>query len=168
MLRDFDIDCGEVLRDHDLRFTGLRLDGTSDDRMHRDYSEHTDGKPVHAMWSLTYTLTPELDDDALPDGRDVDFTVALDPPPDPAVWPPGVMSGGERDCAHGASETHGAFGPFIVPAETTSITVELMHVGITRGTVRPLDDRPGQVVGTLVLDLRAESATWHPAAETPH
>lgn len=168
MLRDFDINCGEVLRGHDLRFTGLRRDGTSDDPDHKDYSEHTDGKPVHSMWSLTYTLTPEIDDDALPDGRDVDITLSLDPPPDPAVWPPELMTGGERDCARGASETRGAFGPFIVPTETTTITVALMHVGVTRGTVHPLDDRPGQVVGTLVLDLRADSATWHPAAGAIH
>jgi hypothetical protein len=163
---DFDIDCGEVLRGHELRFTGLRRDGTTDDSIHVDYSEHTDGKPVHPMWSLTYTLTPELDDDALPDGRDVDITIELDPPPDPAVWPPVMMAGGERECARGASRTHGAFGPFIVPAETTSITVELMHVGVTVGTVHPLDDRPGQVVGTLVLDLLTERATWHPASES--
>ena len=85
MLTDFDIDCGEVLRGHHLRFTGLRMDGTSDDFIHSDYSEHTDGKPVHPMCSLAYTLTPELDDYALPDGRDVDFTIMLDPPPDPAT-----------------------------------------------------------------------------------
>ena len=78
------VHCGPVLRGHELHLAGLRVDGTSDDSIHADYSEHRSGKPVHPMVSLTYTLTPGLASDDLPDGREIDVEVTLDPPAEPA------------------------------------------------------------------------------------
>jgi vacuolar-type H+-ATPase subunit B/Vma2 len=42
----FDLDCGDLLGGRRLVATGIRVDGTSDDDVHADYSGHVEGKPV--------------------------------------------------------------------------------------------------------------------------
>ena len=79
-----------------LHVTGLRVDGTSDDSIHADYSEHPSGKPVHPMVSLTYTLTPGLVSDDLPDGREIDVEVTLDPTAEPSAHDGGPESSHQR------------------------------------------------------------------------
>lgn len=160
MLPKFNIHCGPVLRGHELHLTGLRVDGTSDDSIHADYSEHRSGKPVHSMVSLTYTLTPGLASDDLPDGREIDVEVTLDPPAEPAFWPSAMRGGGEREVGVGGASTHGAFGPFVLPDGTRTIAFDLSQFGVTRNGVGPLDDSPERALGTLVVDFETRRATW--------
>ena len=160
MLPEFNVHCGPVLRGHELHLTGLRVDGTSDDSIHADYSEHRSGKPVHPMVSLTYTLTPGLASDDLPDGREIDVEVTLDPPAEPAFWPSVMREGGEREVGVGGESTHGAFGPFVLPDGTRTIAFDLSQFGVTRDGVAPLDDSPERALGTLVVDLETQTTTW--------
>jgi hypothetical protein len=96
----FDLDCGEALGGRRLIATGLRVDGMSDDKIHADYSEHVEGKPVHTMVSLTYRVRPALPQNGI--GRDIYATVRLDPPADPAFWDEVLAPGAERDATPGA------------------------------------------------------------------
>lgn len=160
MLPEFNVHCGQVLRGHDLHLTGLRVDGTSDDSMHADYSEHQPGKPVHPMVSLTYIFTPGLASDDLPDGRGIDVEVTLEPPAEPAFWPSVMQGGGEREVAMGGESTQGAFGPFVLPDATRTVAFDLYQFGVTSNGVGPPDDSPERVLGTLVVDLETQKATW--------
>lgn len=119
------------------------------------------------MMSVTYRVTPALID-ATFDRRDIDVTVRLDPPPDPDWWPGEIRPAGEHDMIPGAVETHGAFGPFVVPAETRRI--ELSFETIVLASVpdpRPPSDHVPRQLGQLVIDLAERSAAWHPAQTEP-
>ena len=157
---ELSIECGEVLRGHRLRFTGLRADGLSDDTFHSDYTEHHAGKPVHPLASLTYELTPGLLDETYPDGRYLDVTVELTPPADPGHWSAVFGTGSERDVADGGPVTRGAFGPFVCPTDTTSIRFELTAAVITTDGAPPSDDTPESTIGLLFVDLVNERAEW--------
>lgn len=160
---DLDVDCGEALPDCTFRATGLRFDGFSNDEMLADYSAHRDGKAVHKMVSLTYTLTPGLPSGALPEGRDVNAEIILTPPADPSDWEPVMSVGGERDFYPGPDGTPGAFGPFVLPEGTSRITIRLTNDGITVNGVPPADDTPSRLLGHLHIDLSNETALWQPA-----
>jgi len=156
----FDLDCGEALGGRRLVATGIRVDGTSDDRIHADYSEHTDGKPVHAMVSLTYRLTP-----ALPEaygGRDLYATVRLDPPADPAYWDEVLLPGAERDATPGATVTEAAIGPFILPEGTEKVTVHLVDAVVTTTGQQATSGEPDRDLGEVVVDLRVGTVRWQP------
>lgn len=157
----FDLPCGEALGGRRLTSTGLRLDGTSDDAVHADYSEHTDGKPVHPMMSLTYRLEPALPE--YDDGRALYATVRLDPPADPAYWDEVLKPGAERDGTPGATVTEGAIGPFIVPDGTRRVTVHLVDAAITTGDAYTSSAGSDRELGDVVVDLAARTPHWRPA-----
>ena len=158
---NFDVDCGDVLPGHRLVATGLRIDGSSDDDNHADYSEHRSGKPVHAMASLTYVVTPALPADL--GGRDVDVRVRLTPPADADFWPAVTSPGGEREEIPGAARTRGAFGPFILPSTTRLVVAELSNVAVAVGRNAEMDAHPPRTLGALTIELGAGAATWTPA-----
>lgn len=157
----FDVDCGDVLPGHRLFATGLRVDGRSDDDDHAGYSEHRSGKPVHAMASLTYVITPALPTDL--GGRDIDVRVRLTPPADTAFWPPVMSTGGEREEIPGATRTRGAFGPFILPSTTRLVMAELADVAVGVGKNAVMDVHPPRTLGALTVELATRTATWTPA-----
>ena len=141
MIPGFEIDCGEVLEGHRLLATGLRVDGMSDDHALAEYSEHSPGEPVHPMVSLTYVIVPGLG--ATPTrGRDVDAEVRIEPPADPSWWATVTSWGGERDATVGAEVTAGAFGPFVLPEGTQTVTIDLINIGISTNDMPPEDDSP--------------------------
>lgn len=157
----FGVDCGDVLLGHRLTATGLRRDGLSNDGVHADYAGHTPGRPVHPMASLTYRITPVLvEGDSW---RDVDATVSLDPPADPTIWDEVHVPGGERDATPGAKDTVGAFGPFIVPDDTATVTVHLTEVTISVGDAPAPPGDAKRVLGDVVVDLATGTARWEPA-----
>ncbi|WP_127481169.1 hypothetical protein [Nocardioides pantholopis] len=158
----FEVDCGEVLSGRRLYATGLRVDGTSDDVVHADYSGHVDGKPVHPMVSLTYRIEPALPHLAST-GRDIDAEIRVEPPADPTWWPPIHSPGGEREDRPGMATTAGAFGPFVCPAETRQISVSLREIGISARLRSASDDGPDRALGVLVVDLPSSGARWTPA-----
>lgn len=162
MIHEFEVDCGEVLGGHRLLATGLRLDGTSDDAVHADYSEHRPDKPVHPMMSLTYVIVPGLDSTTLR-GREVDAEIHIEPPADPAWWHPDRSWGAERDAVEAAATTAGAFGPFIVPVGTRSVTVDLFDIGVTTDDTPPDDDGPPRALGSLHINLERGSVSWRSA-----
>lgn len=162
MFPGFEIDCGEVLEGHRLLATGLRVDGMSDDDDHADYSEHSPGKPVYPMVSLKYVIVPGLNSTTVR-GRDVDAVVRIEPPADPSWWAPVSSWGGERDATVGADVTAGAFGPFVVPEGTQSVTLDLVNIGLWTNDMPPEDDSPGRALGSLHIDLETASASWHGA-----
>lgn len=155
----FEVDCGEVLAGHRLLATGLRVDGMSDDAVHADYSDHRPGKPAHTMVSLTYVIAPALDPAGVR-GRDVDAEVRIEPPADPTWWEPVTSGAGERDASPDQAVTRGAFGPFVVPDGTRTVTAVLADVGLTTDGVPPEDDSPERPRGTLRIDLETASARW--------
>lgn len=157
----FEVDCGEVLPGHRMLATGLRNDGVSDDDLHADYSAHTADRPVHAMASLTYVITPTLPESE--SRRDVDATVRLDPPPDPRFWDPVLVPGAERSAVPGAVDTVGAFGPFVVPEATETVTARLVDVAIVSGGAAAPVAGPPRELGDLIVDLRNRTARWEPS-----
>jgi hypothetical protein len=166
MLVAFEVDCGDAIPGHRLLANGLREDGFSDDSMLGDYSHHYDGKPVHRMVSVDYTLVPGLESQEL-DGshRDVDAIVTLDPPANADHWDTRLTPGGERDAIPGRSETKGAFGPFVLPDQTKRIAVELSAVTIVPDGARTPPDLPrtDPLLGTLDIELPSGAARWTPA-----
>ena len=157
----FTLDCGEAFDGRRLIATGLRLDGASDDDMHADYSEHSDGKPVHPMVSLTYQITPALPEDDF--GRDMYATVRLDPPADPAIWEEVQAPGAERDATPGATRTVAAVGPFILPGTTEKLTIHLVEATLTTGDQFSTSSGPNRDLGDVIVDLVTGSPRWQPA-----
>lgn len=159
----FEVDCGDVLSGHRLVVTGLRVDGTSDDPVHADYSQHREGKPVHPMVSLTYRIEPVLPF-LVPTGRDLDARIRLDPPADPTWWPPVISPGAEREDRAGARVTRGAFGPFVCPEGTRQVEVSLTEVGIASPRAPHRDHGPDRELGVVLVDPVLGLARWLPAA----
>ncbi len=165
MLVAFDVDCGEFLAGHRFLARGLRADGYSDDIVHRDYSEHVAGKPVHRMVSLTYALVPGLTADEQGSGPGVDADVVLEPPADPHYWGAILTVGGEQQPASaGSAETVGALGPFVLPEATRRVTIELaevMPVDSVDNSRR--EDENTRIAGRLEIDVSSGRASWTPA-----
>ena len=159
------VDCGEVLPGHRLLARGLRDDGYSDDSPNGDYTGHFEGEPVHRMGSLSYAFVPGLSQpECGGSGLDVDADVALDPPPDPAVWGSALIMGAERDGRPAGSETAGAFGPFVFPEGTERVRVRLRQVTLVPvDAPRVTETAAERWLGTLDLDVRAGAAHWTPA-----
>ncbi len=156
----FDLDCGDVLGGRRLIATGIRVDGTSGDRVHADYSEHVEGKPVCPMVSLTYRITPALPEPG--DGRDIYATVRFDPAPDPTFWDQDLAPGAEQ--VPGATSTEAAVGPFALPDGTERITIHLVEATVTAGAGASSRE-PDRDLGEVVVDLPTRSARWQPAVQ---
>lgn len=164
MLLSCNVDCGEALPGHRLVARGLRDDGYSNDSLNHDYMGHYDGKPVHRVVSLVYALIPGLSQREHGNSLDVDARVVLDPPPDPAVWGSVLTMGGERDARPAASETAGAFGPFVFPDGTKRLNVELSQVTlVATGAPSPAETATERRLGTLELEITSGAAHWTPA-----
>ena len=163
---DFDIDCGQPFPGYRLILTGLSADGLSNDGIHADFTGHAQGKPVHSMMSVTYRVTPALVD-ATFDGCDIEVSARLDPPLDPNWWPGKVEMTEEREDIPGAIETHGARGPFVVPAETRRIELAFGTYVATKVSnlvdPEPPSDHVPHPLGQLVIDLSEQTVAWHPA-----
>ncbi len=154
-----DVDCGQWSPGHRLVVRGLRLDGTSDDSMLADYSEHHPGKPVEPMVSVVYAIVPGLDAEELESGYDIEPTVTLDPPVDARHWGDPITMGGEQGGLPVTEETLGAFGPFVLPQQTRRIIMELTPSWVNSRSpeVNPPELPPS---GQLTIDLQTQSASY--------
>jgi hypothetical protein len=155
----FDLDCGDAFGGRRLIATGIRVDGTSDDDVHADYSEHVEGKPVCPMVSLTYRITPALPEPG--DGRDIYATVRIDPAPDLTFWDQDLAPGAEK--VPGVTSTEAAVGPFPLPDGTERITVRLVEATLTAGGGTASSRQPDIDLGKVVVDLPTRAARWQPA-----
>lgn len=158
-----DVDCGEVVPGHRLVVRGLRDDGYSDDADKSDYMGHYEGKPVRRVVSLVYALIPGLSAGEHQGHLDIDVTVTLDPQPDPVVWGPVLSMGGERDARAGRAETVGAFGPFVLPEETTRLVATVAQIALSRSGEPSPPTRGAGDLGTVEVDLVSGAAHWTPA-----
>jgi hypothetical protein len=152
LLMSFEIDCGTLVPGHRVALTGL-----SDHGFSRDDLAEGEHEIACQMVSLEYDLLPGVRPAEIADGFDERFLLGaayhanVDLPWTTAGA--GGLGPAEIEVFAGGDRTHGAWGPWPVPAGAGTLTFVLQ---------RPQTD---EIAGEVVVDLAARSAVWTPAAE---
>jgi hypothetical protein len=156
LLISFEIDCGTLVPGHRVSLTGLSDHGFSRDDLAG--GEH----PVACqMVSLEYDLLPGVRAGEAADGFDERFLLLATYHADVDLpWTTagaGGLGPAEIELFAGGDRTHGALGPWPVPAGARTLTFVLRRPPAAAG------ESVDRVAGEVVIDLAAEVAGWTPA-----
>jgi hypothetical protein len=156
LLISFEIDCGTLVAGHRVSLTGLSDHGFS--RSDLAGGEH---EVACQMVSLEYDLLPGVRIEEAADGFDERFILQAAYHADVDLpWSTAGVGGlgpKEIEFFAGGDRTHGALGPWPVPAGAGTLTF-VLHRPPTS-----YHDAVDRVAGKVVIDLAAGVAEWIPA-----
>jgi hypothetical protein len=158
ILISFEIDCGPLIPGHRVRVTGLADHGVS----RNDLTSH-EQEVACDMVALEYDVVPGVRPDEVTDGFDEAFMLGCGYFADVDLpWTTvgaGGLGPGEIEVFSGGERTHGALGPWPVPAGARTLTFVLYRPPAAEGATAD------SVAGAVVIDLTTQRARWAPAGD---
>ena len=153
ILISFEIDCGPLVPGHRVRVTGLSDHGVS-----RNDLTSREQEVACEMVALEYDLLPGVRPDEVANGFDEAFLLGCSYHADVDLpWTTagaGGLGPGEIEMFAGGERTHGALGPWPVPAGARTLTFVLHRPPAAEQTTAD------SVAGAVVIDLMAQQARW--------